>query len=535
MEKHLKLFTEAALLLIFIRLVALIYKYRNRAIGTSERKDVYQDLPGWPLLGQLPEVILNSHSMLEWNSRKERTYGLGFSVTLPGMRLIEISRPDWIEHVQKTNFQNYVKGGFFQEVMSDVFGQGIFVADGARWKSTRQVTARILNAHNFRTIVTPAMHHTMRAFNDLLEVKANEGSIVELDDFFHRFTLEAFIQMTFGRGIGCLEQAKTGQELDPFSNAFDFVQRQLDLRFILTAFSTHLGRLFGKNPMMTASRKTLDTYIYDLIDARLTPETRAETSRDLLGLFMEFSDEKGASLSRDDLKDSALNLIIAGRDTTAQALSWTFFHLTKRHELLVPIREEIARLIPNDDVLVDYDSYKQFTNVLAVFYEALRLHPSVPKNVKFAVNHDKLPDGPLIQPGDCVRWSDWQMARDPNIWGSDCAEFKPSRWIDQDGKLKQFGQWKFHAFNGGPRVCIGMHLATMEAVGVIVEIARKYDLQFTPGWLSRVPKIEKITPQCTEETPKYGSSLTLPMAKRMELILTKRDRSSTHDSCHDIE
>ncbi|EGG03077.1 cytochrome P450 monooxygenase [Melampsora larici-populina 98AG31] len=507
MEEHLNFFKEAVLLLIFLRLAALIYKYRNRAslwplpaaIGTSERKDVYQDLPGWPLLGQLPEVILNSRSLLEWNSRKERTYGLGFSVTLPGMRLIEISRPDWIEHVQKTNFQNYVKGNFFREVMSDVFGQGIFVADGAKWKSTRQVTARILNAHNFRTIVAPAIHDTLRAFNDLLEVKANEGSIVELDDFFHRFTLEAFIQMT---------RPRPGRSSIPF-------------HMHSTLFRDNLT--FGSS--LLPSQRILE----------------AETPRDLLGLFMEFSDEKGVSLSRDELKDSALNLIIAGRDTTAQALSWTFFHLTKRPELLVPIREEIARLIPNDDVMVDYDSYKQFTNVLAVFYEALRLHPSVPKNAKFALNHDKLPDGPLIQPGDCLRWrSDWQMARDPNIWGLDCAEFKPSRWIDPDGKLKQYGQWKFHAFNGGPRICIGMHLGTMEAVGVIVEIARRYDLQFAPGWLSRVPKIEKITPQCTEQTPKYGSSLTLPMAERMELILTTRDKGSaqciesTAESCHKV-
>ncbi|KAG0139498.1 hypothetical protein CROQUDRAFT_726558 [Cronartium quercuum f. sp. fusiforme G11] len=477
----------------------------------------------WLLLA-LPEVVWNCKYLLEWAAQKERIYGLGYSVTLPRMRLIEISRPDWIEHVQKTNFQNYVKGSLFQEVMSDVFGQGIFVTDGAVWKSTRQVTTRIFNSQNFKTIVTPAIHKTLRSLNDLLEFKAEQRSIVELDDLFHKFTLESFLKMTFSRESGSLSLNKTDQNTtDPFANAFDFVQKQMDLRFVFTAFSIPLGRLLSKRPKTISARKTLDEYVYQLIDSRRKSYNNEQNSyHDLLGLFMNFSDEKGVSLSRTELKDSALNLIIAGRDTTAQALSWTFFHLIEQPELLIPMRKEIEEILTTDDDLVDYENYKQFIHVLAVFHEALRLHPSVPKNAKFAINHDKLPDGPIVEPNDCLRWSDWQMARDPNIWGPDCVEFKPNRWIDEDGKLKQFGQWKFHAFNGGPRICLGMHLATLEAVGAIVEIVRRYDLKFEPGWLDNVPKIRNITPNSTEKTPRYGSSLTLPMAQRMRVILTRR-------------
>ncbi|KAG0149237.1 hypothetical protein CROQUDRAFT_689445 [Cronartium quercuum f. sp. fusiforme G11] len=539
MSEYWKYTQEAVLLLITIKLVTLVFKYRKRAIGTSERKDIYPEIPAWPLLGSLPEVVWNCTNLLEWAAQLERIYGPGVSLTLPRLRLIEISRPDWIEHVQKTNFQNYVKGSFFHEVMSDVFGQGIFVVDGPAWRSTRQTTTRLFNAQNFQAIVTPAMHQTLRSFNDLLSVKAKEGVIVELDDLFHRFTLDSFLKMTFGRDSGGLNLVNTGENSDPFAKAFDFVQKQMDLRFTFSAGSLFLGRILGKRPKTIAARQTLDQYVYDLIDDRSKADMRTKTSHDLLGLFMSFCDEKGAPLSRTELKDSALNLIIAGRDTTAQALSWTFFHLIKNPELLEPMREEIEGLLPTDEDLVDYNNYKQFKNVLAVFYEALRLHPSVPKvrprnylhlltlinslrNAKFAVKHDKLPDGPLIEPNDCLRWSDWQMARNPNIWGPDCEEFKPSRWIDEDGKLKQYSQWTFHAFNGGPRICIGMHLATLEAVAAIVEIVRRYDLVFSPGWLQSVPKIRKITPQSKEQTPRYGSSLTLPMAQPMKVILTRR-------------
>ncbi|KAH9445184.1 hypothetical protein Pst134EA_017828 [Puccinia striiformis f. sp. tritici] len=523
LSSHLKVLL---LLLITVKFLTLLIKYRKRGVGTSKRQDVYDDLPGWPLLGLLPEVILNSRNLLEWAAQKTLVHGVGYSVTMPGMRLIEITRPDWIEHVQKTNFQNYVKGSLFQEVMSDVFGNGIFVTDGAAWKTSRQTTARIFNTNNFNNIITPAVHKTLASFMDVLSFHCETHNPVEMDDLLHRFTLESFVKMTFSQDMGSLKAGLllSEQTEQPFAESFDYVQKQLDLQFILTAIWIRLGRLVGNRPKMVAARRTLENYAYTLIDSRTAnPNKDTEVYHDLLGLFMSFTDEKGLSMSRSELKDSALNLIIAGRDTTAQALSWTFFHLVRNPDVVEKMRIEIDKLTTSNDELVDYSNYKHFTYHLAVFYEALRLHPSVPKNAKFAVNHDKIPNGPLVQPGDLLRWSDWQMARDPSIWGPDCTEFKPSRWIDESGNLRQFGQWKFHAFNGGPRICIGMHLATLEAIACLVQVVRTFDLEFEPGWFENVPKIRKISPDSTEQTPRYASSLTLPMANPLRIVVRKRN------------
>lgn len=520
LSDHLK---AVLIVLVTLKVISLLGKYRKRGFGTAKREDVYDDLPGWPLLGQLPEVVFNSRNLLEWAAQKTLIHGVGYSVTMPGLRLIEISRPDWIEHVQKTNFQNYVKGGLFQEVMSDVFGQGIFVTDGAAWKTTRQTTARIFNTNNFNNIVTPAVHKTLLSFIDVLDSYSETQKAVELDVLLHRFTLESFVKMTFSQDMGSLKADFSNEEAEPFAEAFDYVQKQLDLRFILTAIWLRLGRYVGNRPKMVAARQTLENYAYQLIDSRTASTNKEkETYQDLLGLFMGYTDEKGVRMSRSELKDSALNLIIAGRDTTAQALSWTFFHLVRNQDVVSNMRAEIDQKLTAGDELVDYSNYKQFTYALAVFYEALRLHPSVPKNAKFALDHDKIPNGPLVQPGDCLRWSDWQMARDPGIWGPDCAQFKPSRWIDSNGALRQFGQWKFHAFNGGPRICIGMHLATLEAIACLVEVVKRFDLMYEPGWFEKVPKIRKISPESTEDTPRYAASLTLPMANRMRILIKKR-------------
>ncbi|KNZ55026.1 hypothetical protein VP01_278g6 [Puccinia sorghi] len=581
--------------------------------GTSKRIDVYDDLPGWPLYVTvielaivqedklpLPEVILNSRNLLEWAAQKTLLHGVGYSVTMPGLRLIEITRPDWIEHVQKSmfftcrnhcpaNFQNYVKGSLFQEVMSDVFGQGIFVTDGAAWKSTRQTTARIFNANNFNVcrlskdektradnIITPAVHKTLGSFMEVLAFHSETQTPVEMDTLLHQFTLESFIKMTFSQDMGGLKARLSGQHTEPFAEAFDYVQKQLDLRFIMTAIWLRLGRFVGSRPKMVAARRTLENYAYELIDSReANPNKKTEVYHDLLGLFMSFTDEKGVSMSRSELKDSALNLIIAGRDTTAQALSWTFFHLIRNPEVVAKMRVEIDQLMASNDELVDYTNYKQFTYNLAVFYEALRLHPSVPK-ASFFQSHKTIEATAVsisyLKKCDCIN-----LRRMPNLrlimiksqmdpWSSPgivCAgvismwflmcctiffllHFLPyevtGRWPEilafggliapSSNRLVgstitepyvNLGNGSFtHSMSGGPRVCIGMHLGTLEAVACLVQVVRTFDLEFEPGWFEKVPKIRKISPKSTEQTPRYASSLTLPMANHMRILVQKR-------------
>jgi cytochrome P450 len=236
-------------------------------------------------------------------------------------------------------------------------------------------------------------------------------------------------------------------------------------------------RLNGQHEKMAEATKIIDEFAYGIIDQRqaegrgnFTAETKKDAKNlDLLSLYMALRDENGQPMSRRALRyvmlvtspaqtdsfptlsDAVLNLIIAGRDTTAQALSWTFFHLLKHPEVLEPVRTEVAEL-----GVIDYDSYKILHQTNAVFSEGLRLHPSVPKNGWTVLQDDVLPNGgPMVKAGDVVFWSDWVMARDESIWGPDAREFKPSRWLDEQGELRKESQWKAHMFNGGYRLCLG--------------------------------------------------------------------------------
>ncbi|PLW34730.1 hypothetical protein PCANC_15055 [Puccinia coronata f. sp. avenae] len=528
--------TSLLVYLVCTSLLYLLLKFRNRAIGTTKRaKSTFYEIPGWPLLGELPSMIINRSRNLEYGTIKALKHGVGFSLTIPGTRIIDVSKPEWLEYIQKTNFDNYVKGPLFRNIMSDVFGDGIFVSDGPSWKRARQATSTIFTINTFKTIIGPASERSMDGMAELLKSAAEDNRSMDFCDLFFRFTLDSFVQMTFGEDLGEEKKGSPSRFFQgsiPFPVAFDHAQDQLDFRFSMIVGWQLVEKWVGSiGKRLQASCRVLDDCAYSLIDERMDQLNRNVNDRetvctDLLSLFMNALDERGGSLGRTELRDAALNLIIAGRDTTAEALSWTFFHLLMNEDIISRIRREASEIFGEGDSnehRVTYENYKRFTWANAAVFEALRLHPSVPRNTKTAVADDQIPAGPTIQAGDLVRWSDWQMGRDASLWGADCGEFLPDRWIDEKGSIKPHGQYKFHAFNAGPRICLGMNLAMLQAVKVIVEVFKEFELAFAVGWLENVPKSEAIEGITSRyPTPMYRASLTLPMAHPMMISVKHR-------------
>ncbi|KAH9450495.1 hypothetical protein Pst134EB_018031 [Puccinia striiformis f. sp. tritici] len=108
---------------------------------------------------------------------------------------MDISKPAWIEYVQKTNFDNYVKGHLLQP-MWDLFGQGIFVVDGPMWRRARHATSRIFTVNTFKTIIEKCASRSLEGLTDELRSAAGEEHSIDVCDLFFRFTLDSFVQMT---------------------------------------------------------------------------------------------------------------------------------------------------------------------------------------------------------------------------------------------------------------------------------------------------------------------------------------------------
>jgi cytochrome P450 len=123
-----------------------------------------------------------------------------------------------------------------------------------------------------------------------------------------------------------------------------------------------------------------------------------------MSLFMTYKDEDGKELTDNQLVDQVINFLIAGRDTTAQAISWTLFCLFKNPKCLITLVEEVDGIMGESEIPT-YDQVKAMKYAKAVMLETLRMYPSVPKSEKMAINDDVLPDGTVIKAGTFFNWS----------------------------------------------------------------------------------------------------------------------------------
>lgn len=176
------------------------------------------------------------------------------------------------------------------------------------------------------------------------------------------------------------------------------------------------------------------------------------------------------------IRSELLNILLAGRDTTASLLSNVWWMISRRPDVWNRLREEVATLNGEQPT---YEQLKDLKYVRAVLNESLRLYPIVPVNSRQAVVDTTLPVGggpdgkaPIfIAKGQNVAWSLWAMHRRKDYYGEDADEFKPERWL---GEKSLRPGWEYLPFNGGPRICIGQQFALTEASYTTVRLMQEF-------------------------------------------------------------
>lgn len=394
-----------------------------------------------------------------------------------------------------------------------MLGNGIFNADGESWKMQRKAASHVFTVNNFRGLITDALHDELKELRTLLDHYVSTGEAFDIQQLYHRFTLGSFHKMAFSADLHALS---IDPKPIPFGDAFDYVNYIIDSRLPNPLWKL-TEKFSEKGRRLRFSCDVMNTHVYKLIEER--QELRKDPSyakkkletrtRDLLDMFLDIKTEDGKPLNMPQLRDMVLNFMVGGRDTTAQTLSWLTYRMMENPEQQDALRSELERLLPQSESEIQFDEFKHFKKSQAAFLETLRLHPPVPKNLRCALGDDQLPNGPKIYKGDVLTFSDWAMGRTKDLWGQDAEDYKPSRWIDANGDLQRETQWKFHAFNGGPRLCLGQLLATYEAVSVIVALLRDFD----------VHPVKEIT---KNQIPDYAPSLSLPIKGGLKVTVSKR-------------
>ncbi|KAF9112787.1 hypothetical protein BGX27_002788 [Mortierella sp. AM989] len=478
----------------------ILFKYRSHTIGTRPRPDLKQPKGIVPLLGHLPLMLsIPGTKLYDFFLDNNKELGPVWSISIPFFgRIIQCDTPEMVEHILKTSFWNYEKGDKLKSKMFDLLGKGIFASDGHEWKSQRKLASHVFSVKAFKEYTSDVFVIEGQLVVDYLIKAADEGTIVDLQELFLSFTLDCFGTISFGKNFGCLENMD--KKVD-FATSFDDLasacsDRLMDPLWKFREAVTSVGKKAAHD------KNVIRRHALDIIERRRREGFHAE-KKDLLQLFLDSTDDDGNPLSEDFIVDIILNFTIAGRDTTAQALSWTFY-LLGRDEADPQIIKNLVNEV--DDALhgelPSYESHKQLKFAEACFYETLRLFPSVPRNLKECVKDDVFPDGTKVHKGEFVCWSSYVMGRSEDIWGPDAKEYKPSRWINTEKP----SQGKFSAFHAGPRVCLGQQFATVEALTIMGMILSKVEF-------------ELVEPT---KFPGYGVSVSLPLLHGLPVRVRRR-------------
>jgi cytochrome P450 len=201
------------------------------------------------------------------------------------------------------------------------------------------------------------------------------------------------------------------------------------------------------------------------------------------------------------IRDQVVSVLLAGRDTTAATLSWTFYELSRYPKVYAKLRKEILQTVGPTQAPT-YEHLKNMTYLKHTLNEVLRLYPAVPYNIRFALADSILPTGggpngdlPLsILKGDAVIYSPLAMQRRKDLYPPPSenfagpAIFSPDRWDSWQPK-----PWHYIPFNGGPRICIGQNFALAEMSYTIVRILQQYErLEYVGRWEQQFHKAEIV-------------------------------------------
>lgn len=309
----------------------------------------------------------------------------------------------------------------------------------------------------------------------------------------------------------------------PFSKAFDFASGAIGERFqnpfwkmkelifgsrLRSAVSEvkHFGQIIVSNAVHQREKKTNDA-------GELRNKDSNAMRSNLINSLLDHLDDHQI------VADAAMNYLSAGRDTTAQSLTWTLYLLLRHPEGISKIHAELQERISSSSggIQLSFSTVQPWSlpYITSIFNESLRLYPPVPVELKECTASTVFPDGTWLPKSAVVMWAPWAMGRSRQIWGQDADDFRPERWLDPESHQPiTKSAFEFPVFNGGPRSCLGKKMAESLAAYVIATLVWEYEFAEV--------REQKVDDRYPAKERRSQNSLTLPMEGGLPVKLKKR-------------
>ncbi|MDZ8187229.1 MAG: cytochrome P450 [Nostoc sp. ChiSLP02] len=434
------------------------------------------------LVGNLPEINRDALTFItEW----ARKYGDIFRFSLGPFPAVMINHPDLIEQVLVTQQPNFVKSAVYRRGLR-FLGNGLINSEGQFWQRQRR-------------LVQPAFHlERIAAYADVMVAYTNQlveqwqnGEVRDIHQDMMSLTEKIVSKTLFGFDIR--------NEAFGVQTALDAIMdfnNQLSNQYLLPSWIPTPSNLRYER-----ATKQLNAIVYKIINER---RESGKDIGDLLSLLLQVRDEDtGTGMTDRQVRDEVMTLFIAGHETTANAMTWTWFLLSQHPQVQAKLHSELKTVLGNRTPTFADVRYLSYTQ--KVVMEAMRLYPPA-----WAISRVALQDcvlgGHNIKAGTTVFISQWVMHRDSRFFENPNV-FEPERW--ENNLQKKLPTFAYFPFGGGSRICIGKSFAMMEATLLLATIARLWSLTLQPDH----PVV--LQPSLTLR-PKYG--LKIQLSKNLELL-----------------
>ncbi|HEY7352904.1 MAG TPA: cytochrome P450 [Terriglobales bacterium] len=405
------------------------------------------------LIGNMP---LADPDPLRRFSAWAREYGDIFYYRAAWLHVYFLNHPDLIEEVLVRSPRNFLKDRVVRNSRW-FFGDGLLTNEGDSWLRQRKLSAPAFHRERVSSYAK-----IMTDYAEQMLAGWRSGEIRDIHQEMMRLTLQIVVRALFN-----VELEKTAQ----IASAMNLMMgNATGVRMLLPPVTRYLPI-----PQMVRVRravKDLDEIVYGIIAQH---RVAAVDSGDLLSMLMQARDEDGSRMSDKQLRDEVLTFLLAGHETTALALTWTWHLLSENPEAEKKLHEELDLKLQGRSPT--FSDLQTLTYCECVIKESMRLYPPAWSLARTVISDFEL-RGYTIPTGANVVMSQWVMHRSPTYF-AEPEKFDPERWRNE--RCQRLPRFAYFPFGGGPRQCIGASFAMMEATLLLAVIAQRFQLRTIAG------------------------------------------------------
>jgi cytochrome P450 len=397
-----------------------------------------------------------SRDPLSYMPNLVKEYGDIVTMRYYNFRVYFVSHPDYIEQVLVNDNRKYIKGRILRK-NKQLFGNGLLTSEGDFWLRQRRLAQPAFHRARIATYAD-----TMVRFAERIASEWRDGEERDIHAEMMRLTLAIVAKTLFDADVD-REAKRVGHALEAI------MQLNSDFRKLII---TPTWLPTPRTIRATFATAKLNRIIYRFIEER---RQSANDNGDLLSMLLAARDDDGSRMTDRQLRDEAITIFLAGHETTANALSWTWMLLAQNPAVEAKLYEELDAVLQSR--VPSLDDVPKLAYTGHVITESMRLYPPAWGMARIAIEDAEIGGYPI--PKGCgVSLAQWVVHRDPR-WFDEPLQFRPERW---EGDLaKRLPRFAYFPFGGGPRQCIGNNFAVMEAVLLLATIARKFRIRLVPG------------------------------------------------------